>query len=421
MNDSHSELESKYKPRWVAPLIRGAIEDHPVVVLSGARQVGKSTLLQNESPFPAWRYITFDDIDVLGQAEADPASLWAGVNEIILDEVQKTPFILPAVKRAVDRDRRNKRFILSGSANILLLQKVSETLAGRSVLFNLYPMTLGETLEKPIEGGLDLLFKGDVPCDGVFSQEMLDPIPLILRGFMPPLLSYQRAEDFILWWEGYVATYLERDLRQLSQIESLPAFRRLMGALALRNGQLVNQTEIARDTGISQPTVYRYINLLEATCLLERLPAFAINRTKRLIKSPKIYWIDPGLCSFLAGYYDEESLLHAREVGSFFETLVFLHLKALSQLLIPRANIYYWRTASGEEVDFVIEQGRKLIAMEVKLTNALRYEDTHGLRVFLREYPETVLGILVYAGNEVRHLHEKIIAIPWTIFGRGEL
>ncbi|MCK4417541.1 MAG: DUF4143 domain-containing protein, partial [Candidatus Latescibacteria bacterium] len=240
---------------------------------------------------------------------------------------------------------------------------------------------------------------------------------LMWKGFMPSLMRLETSAAILRWWEGYVMTYLERDLRQLSQIDALPDFRRLMGALALRCGQILNQTEVARDTGISQPTVHRYIALLETTYLVERLPAFAPNRTKRLIKSPKVIWSDPGLVSFLAGHYDPESLRSSREAGGIFETMIYLHLNALAQLLVPKPRLFYWRTTTGKEVDFVLEWGRKLLAVEVKLSSKPKFSDVGNLRLFMEEYPETSACILVYAGDEVKMMHEKIVAIPWFLLG----
>lgn len=397
--------------------MREAIKDHSVVILTGARQVGKSTLLQNEPPFCDWRFINLDDFDTLAQARRDPASLWAGDNFIILDEVQKAPKLLDAVKIAVDSNSSNCRFILSGSANLLLMQKVSESLAGRAVYFNLGPMTIGEMNKIPPPNLLSSLFHEEFPEQARMESPTALPIPLMWKGFLPPLMQLDSSAAILRWWEGYVATYLERDLRQLSQIDSLPDFRRLMTALALRCGQLLNQTEVARDIGISQPTIHRYINLLETTCLVERLPAFTKNRTKRLIKTPKQMWSDPGLVSFLAGHFDVESLKASREVGGIFESMIYLHLNSLVQLLIPKPHLYYWRTTTGKEVDFVLEWGRKLLAVEVKLTNQLKFSDTISLRLFLDEYPETSAGVLIYTGKEVKQMHKKIVAIPWFLLG----
>lgn len=414
VNNNHSSRELIYRPRWLATQIREAIEDHPIVILTGARQVGKSTLLQEEKPFSEWRYLSLDDFDIRGQAARDPASLWAGSDRIVLDEVQKAPALLSAVKQAVDQRRRKIRFVLSGSANLLLMHRVSETLAGRVVYFTLFPMTLGEIQGRPVPHVLARLFDGEFPGEGT-AEDGEETIAYMLRGFMPAFLHLSRPDAFLRWWEGYVATYLERDLRQISHVESLSDFREVMEALALRNGQMLNQTEVSRDTKVSQPTVHRYINLLEASCLMVRLPAFARNRTKRLLKTPKIYWIDPGLASYLSGHYDARSLERSREAGGIFETLVFLHLQVLSQSFVPRPRLSYWRTTTGKEVDFVIERGKRLVAVEAKLTATPRYADTLGLQAFFEEYPETAAGILVHTGRQIQHLGERIVALPWYV------
>ncbi|RLA98676.1 MAG: ATP-binding protein [Deltaproteobacteria bacterium] len=412
MNDYHSSIEWIYRKRWLSSLLATAVKDHPEVVLTGARQVGKSTLLAYEGPFKDWHRVDLDDLDLLHQAERDPTSLWVGVDQVVIDEVQRAPGILHGIKREVDRDRSRKRFLLSGSANLLLMQRVSESLAGRAVYFVLLPMSLGEMKGRGHPSWFFDLFKGKAPSfSAPFPSE--DPIKVMLRGFMPPLLFLEGLEAWIKWWEGYVATYIERDLRQLSQIDSLSNFRAVMEHLSLRTGQVLNQTEVARDSGVSQPTVHRYTTLLEVSHLLYRLPAFYRSRSKRLIKSPKVYWLDPALPSFLMGLHEQEALFQAREVGALFENLVFLHLQALVQLLVPRPRLYYWRTVTGREVDFVIEWGRRLVAVEVKFTESPRYDDAATLRLFLEEYPETAFCLLIHRGTEVRFLHEKILALPW--------
>jgi predicted AAA+ superfamily ATPase len=258
------------------------------------------------------------------------------------------------------------------------------------------------------------LLAGQWPEEGSIPVPPPDPFNVIQRGLMPPLLQLDKPEAWTRWWEGYVATYLERDLRQISQIDALVDFHRVMEFLALRNGQLLNQSEVARDAGISQPTTHRYLNLLEATSLVERLPAFTSNRTTRLVKSPKLYWTDPGLAAFLAGYYDRDSLSKGREAGAFFESLILHHLKVLAQLLTPRGRLFYWRTTTGHEVDFVLEQGRRLLAFEVKLTTNPRFGDADGLRLFLSEN-KAVGGVLLHDGQEIKRLDERIVALPWTM------
>lgn len=414
MNDNHAEIESEYKSRWIAPSLRQAAEEHPVVILSGARQVGKSTLLQEEMPFSKWRYLTLDNYDTLGQAEREPEALWAGTGHVVIDEVQKSPSLLSTIKQVVDQRKRKVRFVLSGSTNLSLLHNASESLAGRAVYLTLFPMTWGE-----ISGGdrshlLETLFSGNFPAEDQIREKKESPSDEMIRGFFPPVLTFSRSEGVLRWWEGYIATYLERDLRQIASVESLSDFRRVMKALALRSGNVLNQTEIARDTGISQSTIHRYTNLVEVSSLLTRVPAFSRNRTKRLIKSPKVYWVDPALAAYLSGYHEPKALDGAREGGALFETLVFLHLQILSSLMVPRPRISYWRTVTGTEVDFVLEWGKSLVAVEVKRTTTPRYADTLGLQDFMKEYPETVAGLLVHGGTDIRRLHEKIVAVPWN-------
>lgn len=413
MNDNHSRNEWIYSQRWLEPQLTRAVTAHPVVVLTGARQVGKSTLLQHTEPMAGWRYRSLDDLDVLTQAEREPEALWAGVEEVVIDEAQRAPGLFLAVKRAVDRDR-TRRFVLSGSANFLLLRQVSESLAGRAVYLVLRPMALGERRGQGPPKLLELFFRGELPREGAAGPSP-DPLVLALDGFMPALLWLHSREAVLEWWQGYVSTYLERDLRELSQVASLSDFRRVMELVALRTGQLLNQTEVARDAGVSQPTVHRYLNLLETPFLLHRLPAFAVSRTKRLIKSPKAYWADPALAAFLMGHYTLESMRKSREAGPLFENLVLLHLQVLADLLRPPARLYYWRTTSGVEVDFVAEWGRNLVAFEVKLTATPHYADAEPLRQFLAEYPECRAGVLIHQGEELMQLGDRIMAIPWHL------
>jgi predicted AAA+ superfamily ATPase len=185
--------------------------------------------------------------------------------------------------------------------------------------------------------------------------------------------------------------------------------------VALRSGQLLNQSEVARDAQLSQPTVHRYLNLLETTHLFERLPAYAVSHATRLLKSPKAFLNDPGLAVFLSGYYDLADLRKAREYGAYFETLIYHHLRLLTRLMTPSGRLYFWRTREGTEVDFVIEHGRKVAAIEVKSTKNPGYDDTTGLRAFLEEHPTASAGLLIHGGRDIKRLGDKILAIPWPV------
>jgi len=411
MNDFHSKQELLYKNRWITPQIKAAIKSFPVVVITGARQVGKSTLLQKE--FKDFKYVSLDDFSTLQQARADPASLWIDSDHVIIDEAQKAPELFAAIKSTVDTKGKGKRFILSGSSNILLMKRISESLAGRAVYFEMYPMTYSEMANKTESPQRFFDLWNPVSKIEEARLSILDPVPFMSKGFMPPLLTLTERRDVLLWWEGYVKTYLERDVRELTQIESLIDFKRVLESIAVRTGNVLNQTEVSRDTGVSQPTVHRYLKLLEVSNIISRTPSYFPSRTKRITKSPKLFFIDPGLCIYLSGYYDEESLRNAREVGSFFETMIHMHIKIASELMVPKAKVFYWRTTNGKEVDFVVEHGKKLLAIETKLTQNPSFNDAKNLLTFIGEYPQAIRGLLLHSGNSIKWLHSKVLALPW--------
>lgn len=403
-----------YRERWLTPLLQAAIKDHPIIVLTGARQVGKSTLLANAEPFRNWRFHTLDDFSIQEQAHSNPESLWAGTNQVVLDEVQKAPELLLAVKKTVDQHPGKYHFVLSGSANLLLMKQVSESLAGRAIYFILDPMSVGEMHNQPHPDLLMQALNGEFPEETTLPTALPDAAEFILRGFMPPLLTLDSSQAWTRWWDGYVATYLERDLRQVAQIDALLDFRRVMELAALRSGQLINQSELSRDARLSQPTTHRYLNLLETTHLFDRLPAYTASRTTRLLKSPKAFFNDPALAVFLSGYFELEDLRKAREYGAYFETFMYHHLRILARLMTPAGRLHFWRTMEGNEVDFVLEYGRRLLAVEVKLTDNLGYRDTEGLRLFFKDHPKTSGGLVIYSGRQVKRMDEKIVAVPWS-------
>ena len=397
-------------PRLVAGDLRRRLRVMPAVVVAGARQTGKSTLAQDVTLGPR-RYHSLDDLDVLDLARRDPEALLGGADPVTLDEVQREPDLLHAVKREIDRSRRPGRFLLTGSANLLLMRRVSESLAGRASYLTLWPMTRRE------QRGLgqcgiweELLGARDRDWLDLVAAQPAEPDDwraLARRGGFPsPALHLATDEDSDVWFDGYLRTYLERDLQALSSVSALPDFRRLMRAAGLRLGQLVNQTELGRDVALPQPTVRRYLNLIETAYLLVRLPACAVNRTKRLIKAPKLYWGDTGLALHLAGGVEPG--------GAHLENVVLLDLLAWRDARLDRAELLYWRTATGEEVDIVIEAGGRLLPVEVKTTSRPRLRDAANLRSFRAEYGETArAGLLLHAGETVDWIAPGVLAAPW--------
>jgi predicted AAA+ superfamily ATPase len=402
--------DMKTLPRLVGTALSERLRVMPAVVVTGARQTGKSTLAEQLVPGTR-RYATLDDLDVLDAAQRDPEVLVGGPGPVTLDEVQRAPELLRAVKRAIDRDRKSGRFLLTGSANLLLMRQVSESLAGRASYLTLWPMTRREQRGLGRCGLWDELHKTpDAEWREMLAGEKdsAEDWRVLARrgGFPTPALDLTTAADRRIWFDGYVRTYLERDLQDLASIGTLPDFRRLMRAACLRMGQLVNQTELGRDVALPQPTVHRWLNLLETSYLLVRLPAYAVNRTKRLIKAPKIYWGDTGLALHLAEAEEPD--------GAHLENLVLHDLLAWRDARVERAELGYWRTSIGEEVDFVIEAGGKLLPIEVKSTTRPRLSDATHLRTFRTEYGKKArAGLLLHAGNTLEWLAPDVLAVPW--------
>jgi predicted AAA+ superfamily ATPase len=400
-------------PRAAAAAVELACRTAPVVVLLGARQTGKTTLVRSMSLLTDRPYLTLDDFDLRTQALTDPESVVARGERLVLDEVQRARDLLIAVKRAVDEDRARTpgRFVLTGSANLLMLERMGETLAGRAVYVTLWPFTRRERLGLGRTGiWTELLAVPLAEWRGVLAaqERMAEDWRSAARlgGLPVPARDLTDEDQRALWFSGYVQTYLERDLQALRAVENLPDFRRLMRAACLRIGGLLNQTELSRDVGIVQPQAHRFLNLMEASYQAIRLPAFAVNRTRRLIKSPKLYWSDTALALFLAGETEPR--------GAHLENLVLMDLLAWRDVQARRPEVLYWRTATGLEVDFVVETPTRLLPVEIKAAGRPAPADAKGLEAFLDEYPDRCDGaLLLHGGEETFLLTRRVLAAPW--------
>jgi predicted AAA+ superfamily ATPase len=399
-------------PRAAARVVTDTLRVMPVVVVTGARQTGKSTLVQSHPALAGYPYVTLDDPLIRDQAREDPTSILFRGEQLVLDEVQRAPDLLLAVKAAVDLDRprRPGRYVLTGSANLLLMSRVSESLAGRAHYLRLWPLSRAERMGRgsvglwsellaaPWREWPDLLRAQDaVPGDWRAESK--------IGGLPVPAHELDSPQARALWFDGYVETYLERDLQLLARIESLGDFRRLVRAAALRVGSVLNQTDLARDVAVSAPTVHRWLNLLETSFQIVRVEAFAVNRTKRLIKSPKLYWSDVGLARHLAG---------GEAVGAHLENLILSDLLVWREISAPRPSIYHWRTTNQEEVDFVVEAGTGLLAIEVKAGQRPSRQDIRHLLTFQQEYGDAVAGcLLLHGGPDILPLADGVVAAPW--------
>ncbi|MEJ5226835.1 ATP-binding protein [Thermodesulfovibrio sp.] len=398
-----------YIPRDLGNIVQKALREMPVVVITGMRQTGKSTFLLNEPFLKKRPYFSFDEFVYLESAKKQPEFFLTQGELITIDEAQKCPEIFPVIKKIVDKDRTPGRFLLSGSANFLLLKHITESLAGRAVYFNMSPMSRRELNLKTEEEPFLIKFFKTQEIDKVSVSETLKDEDVIIGGLPPVALV---LSDRKIWFKGYEQTYLERDLRQLSQIVNLIPFRHLLGLLALRTGTILSLSELARDAKLSVATASRYLSLLEASFIVRRIQPYLKSRSSRLIKSPKTYISDSGLACYLAGV---DSLEREPLRGAFFENYVAQNLLSIIESRWQEARLYYWHIQGRYEVDFVIEAQNKCIAIEVKAGEKWEERELAGLKSFLNNTENCIAGIVGYNGNNIVKLGKKLSAIPLSV------
>lgn len=402
-----------YLQRDIAFEICEALTDLPVVVITGMRQTGKTTFLQKQQGLGQRRYVTFDDFAQLEAAKLDPDGFVSSDEPLTIDEAHKCPDIFVAIKKRVDRKRVPGQFLLSGSANFSVLKGISESLAGRSVYFTLHPFSRREIARRSEKKPF---IQGFFETQEIPKTKGLRPVALeeILTGGMPTVALGQ-VKNRALWFKGYEQTYLERDIREISQITNIIAFRNLLHLAALRTGQLLNPSGLGRDSKMNVATTSRYLSLLEASFIIYRLAPYLRNKASRLIKSPKMYVSDSGLCAYLAGiapatFPSEEPL-----VGALFETYIAQNLLGIIDARWPEAHLYFWSIQGRHEVDFVIEAGRHCMALEIKSGVRWEAKELSGLKAFLSATPHCKAAILGYNGSESVKLGDKMWAIPLSL------
>lgn len=410
--------------RHLEPLVLDSLKNFPVVLLTGARQVGKSTLVEALCR-KKWKaaYLTLDDRNLLDMALTDPDGLIASrEGPLAIDEVQKAPDLLRAIKLSVDRNRKPGRFLLTGSANILMLKSVSETLAGRIVLHELYPFSYSEFSKRRNPGVLkaafdskktqdltDLFKKAKVPRENFLSR--------VLGGGYPEPSLAKKASIRDRWFKSYRKTYVERDIREISAIERVPDFNRLMTMAAARTGQVLNLSDLGRDSGLPYMTLRRYMNILEQTYQIFLVPPFFTNVSKRLMKAPKLYWTDTGFVSHILDIHDTDHLGKNPHLGAIVETWAASELKKLISLESEAMTLYGWRAQNGREVDFLIEKGGRFLAIEVKWSRHIEKPALHSFKALKDSLRDNlVMGVVLYRGENILPLGEKLIAVPYESF-----
>ncbi len=377
----------KYFHRKLEHPLKEALKQFPVVLVTGPRQAGKSTLLQHV--LKGVNYVTFDDIFARNLAETDP-TLFLKTYEppLILDEIQYVPSLFSPIKLMVDAHRRRVgQYILTSSQLFPVMKGVSESLAGRMAVFQLYPLSWKEMPDAD-------------PYDEIATAKQM------LKGFYPEL-------NPTFWYSSYLSTYLERDLRAMRNIQDLGQFQRFLVLLAARAGQILNLNEIGKECGISQTTAKDWLTLLQATSIIYLLEPYYKNITKRVIKSPKLFFVDTGLLCYLLRIDKVEQLVHSPFSGHIFENMVVMEKVKQFAEKGERAPCYYYRTGSGQEIDLLIDHGDHLDAFEIKFTSTPSSEMARTLVQFKSEYP-VKKAILLNLRRQPHPFSNGVFAEHWT-------
>ena len=402
----------RYLERSLEPVLKRAASEFPAVVLTGPRQSGKTTLLKHIFG-GEYSYVSLDLPDVRAAALEDPRSFLAYFPPpVILDEVQFATDLLPYIRERIDARRdRPGQFLLSGSQNLLLLESVTETLAGRAAILRLLPMSRREAFG---ELHAPLAWEAESGTGIMHSVRPRDLWGEFLRGGYPELVANPRR-NIHLWHSGYVQTYLERDVRSLRQVGDLTQFQSFLRALAARTGQLLNLSRLARDLGLAVNTIKAWLSVLEATHQIVIVRPWFANIGKRLVKTPKVYFTDPGTLCHLTGLRDPDHAAHGPLAGQLMETAV---LGEILKTLTHRGmspQVYFWRTSSGVEVDFLVPAGPQLVPIEVKKTATPRPRMAASLKALQKDLGDRLApGYLVHTGEGRLPMGAGVTAIGFS-------
>ncbi|WP_136661812.1 ATP-binding protein [Nitratireductor sp. XY-223] len=397
--------------RLIDPRLREALTDTPVVLVVGPRRAGKTTLVQTVGREDR-TYVTLDDQTILDAALADPAGFIRGLDTATIDEVQRAPELLLAIKKSIDEDYQPGRFLLTGSANVMTLPKVADSLAGRIETLHMLPLSRSELLDVT-PAFLKQLFEGKFQSikDAVLGDDLMD---IVLQGGFPEALSRdieRRRQD---WARSYLTSVLTRDLRDIANVEKLTELPRFVRFLAEHSGQLVNYSEFGSSINVSHKTSQRYVGLLEQVFLISTLPPWYTNAIKRITKTAKLHFLDSGLLAATRGLTFERVRNNRDLVGALLESFVFSEVLKLTTGTEMRLSPYHYRDQEMREVDIVLERDDGLIAgIEVKASATVRTSDLSGLKTLAEASGDRFsFGAILYDGKEVVPFAEKLAAVP---------
>lgn len=402
-------------PRHLLPRLTEALSDTPVVLLNGPRQAGKTTLAKQLAGAHR-RYLTLDDANLLLSAREDPAGLVRNLDSAVIDEVQRAPGLLLAIKQVVDADRRPGRFLLTGSANVMTLPLVADSLAGRMETLTLLPLA-GSEVASTSGRWLDRMFADDHPAidSGAARDEVGDElVQRVLAGGFPEALRRELPRRRAAWLRAYLDALIQRDIREIASIEKIELLPRLLKALALMSGDLCNIAQLAGHVGLDHKTAGKYVAVFEQMFLLNRVEPWAINRLSRVVKSPKVQMLDSGLLAHLVGLNEGVVRRDRRHFGPALECFVYAEMRKLASWAASEFAIYCYRDKDQVEVDFVVEDARgSVLGVEVKSAATISRSDFTGLlKLGKLAGDKFVGGIVLYDGTDTVPMGAKLWAMP---------
>ncbi len=402
--------------RSIDSILKEALEISPAVLISGARQVGKSTLaidINND-------YRVFDNLNDRESAQTDPLGYIQSLPKpITLDEIQKVPQVLESIKLEIDKKRINGSFLLTGSANVLDMKTARDTLAGRIIEIQMLPLSQKEIQGKPDENLVDKFFKNDISTLRKTDISYDDILDAIINGGYPEIQKIKSPRGKSLWYSSYISTYVERDIRDVGELRDISAFIRFYNIIAPRSCGLVNKSDLANDSHLSEATVNNYLSMLEMIYQISLLKPYSSNISKRFIKSSKLYMCDSGILSHLLDVTNKDELLNSNKKGDIFETFVYNELQKHISYSLTQPQIYHYRTNDKKEIDFILQKGDKIIAIEVKSSLSIKLDMFKHIIDFQNKSQNEIIGIVFYAGDEILSFNEgeyKRYALPLNIF-----
>ena len=399
--------------RSIESLVTTALSISPIVLLKGARQVGKSTL----STHLNLHYVVLDDISVRISVKEDPIRFIQMLPKpVCIDEIQKAPELLEALKLYVDANRRNGDFLLTGSANILDMKQAKDTLAGRIIELELYPLSLKEKAQDSQSNCIDLLFNHRFESKRIAYNDIVDQI---VRGGYPEALRLNTPMERRLWFSSYISTYVERDARDLAELRDIDSYFRFLNIVAPRSTQMLVKSDLAKEVGVRVETIENYLTILEQTFQVKVLRPYFENIGKQFVKSPKLYLNDTGLMSYFLKITNTESFEESMYKGALVETLVGNELMKHISFSETSTEIYHYRTNDKKEIDFILKRQNKIIAIEVKASMSVSQEDFKHIKDYQKNSKNEVTGIVLYMGEHVLPFGDeasKRYALPLSIF-----